>query len=144
MPPKRAELSQPAGVANGYELSSPNTSFQTNFLALAVERGLVDSEDLGGFGQVGGSRQNFAQMRFFQFLDGNQGADLERRSVAIGFGSIPGRQFRRQILKANLFSLRHDDAALNRVAQFTEVARPCVGANAGEGLLGKFIDAPAT
>ena len=45
--------------------------FQPDLLALAVKGGLIDSQDLGCFGQVSGSLQNFAQARFSNFSMSN-------------------------------------------------------------------------
>jgi hypothetical protein len=50
--------------------------FQSDLLALSVKRGLINSQDHGRFGQVAGSLQDFAKVRFLQFLHGNQRTDL--------------------------------------------------------------------
>ena len=62
-----------------------------------------------------------------------KGADLEWSAVAIGSGSSLGAQLEGQIIKGNPFPLCHDDSPFDGVAQFTEVARPGIGANIGEG-----------
>ena len=45
---------------------------QTDLFAFSVERGVVNSEDLSRFSQVGGSFQNFPQVGFLQLLQGDQ------------------------------------------------------------------------
>jgi hypothetical protein len=52
-------------------------ALQSNLFAFPVERGLVNPQDLSGFGKVGGSFQNFAKVRFLQLLHGDQRTDLQ-------------------------------------------------------------------
>ena len=52
-------------------------SLQSNLFAFPVERGLVNPQDLSGFGEVGGLFQNFAKVRFLQLLHGDQRTDLQ-------------------------------------------------------------------
>jgi hypothetical protein len=49
--------------------------FQPDFLALAVERGLVDAEDVGGFRETFRIFQDAAEVHFFQLVERDASAD---------------------------------------------------------------------
>jgi hypothetical protein len=50
--------------------------FQTNLFPFPVEGGLINLQDLSGFGQVGGFLQDLSKVCLLQFFHGNQRADL--------------------------------------------------------------------
>src|SRR5260221_14215222 len=74
-----------AKYANGLMGRRPRLRglFESNSFAFPVEGGLIHSEDLSGFGEVGGSVEDSAKVRFFQLLHGNQGTNLQRGVGAV-------------------------------------------------------------
>src|SRR5712671_3662770 len=56
-----------------------NALLQSEFLSFPVECRLINSQDLGGFREVGGWVQDFANAGLLQLLHGNQGAFVMRR-----------------------------------------------------------------
>ena len=80
-------------------------SFQADFFPFAIERGLVNAKNFRRFGQAGGSFQDFAQMRFLQFFQRNQRADLRHIFTVGGCHRVLTAQFGGKILREKFVAL---------------------------------------
>ena len=63
------ESNKPRAVARSKFLDPAKQLFQSSLFAFSVEGGLINSQDFGRFGQVGGSFQNYAKVRRLQLQD---------------------------------------------------------------------------
>ena len=93
--------------------------FQFHPFALAINGGLIDAENPGSFGDAAHAFQDFADVVFLHFLQGNEFAGLGRGfhvADACGAGAV-----QREVFRPDPAFPAQDHGPLDGVAQFAQV-----------------------